>query len=87
MFGGTGAATAALFGRFFDSWPHTHAELVAAALDPERALGRPGCGPCPSCGSSTTSRYRREDGLCPQCAEVYRTREISDAALRALPRG
>ena len=31
-------------------------------------------------------RWRPEDGLCPQCAELYRTRDLSDAALRALPR-
>jgi hypothetical protein len=31
-------------------------------------------------------RWRPQDGLCAQCAELYRARELSRAALQALPR-
>jgi hypothetical protein len=101
-------AASRLLCRFFDRQPHTHADLVAAACDPGRAVGSPGTVRCPVCGFSTTTtrrgaaivlppavsarvradfpRWRPEDGLCTQCAELYRSRDLSDAALRALPR-
>ena len=40
----------AAFGRFFDRWPHTHAELVAVAADPSSLGGVCRRTRCPLCG-------------------------------------
>lgn len=93
-----GERTGETFERLFEASPHTHADLVAFAAEPERALGRRRRGPhpgerCPLCGSPTYAfepepegfpralreRIRRSfpawdpaDGLCRQCADLYR---------------
>lgn len=102
------ADASAAFVLFFEQWPHTHAELIAAAADPSRLggvsrktrcplCGLPGgmVGPWPSVlGATVRSRieadfpgWRPDDGLCRQCADLYETRDLSTAALAALPRG
>jgi hypothetical protein len=44
------ADTPAAFVRFFDRWPHTHADLLAAAADPSRLGGVSRRTSCPLCG-------------------------------------
>ncbi|MFQ5521946.1 MAG: hypothetical protein ACE5FK_11140 [Candidatus Methylomirabilia bacterium] len=95
-----GGRTEEAFERFFRGSDLTHAELVAFATDPERALGRESRGPrpggrCPLCGFPTHAfepdpdqlpdeiqdlirervpRWEPADGLCQQCADLFRSR-------------
>lgn len=106
-----GELAEAVFSRFFDREPHTHAELVAFALNPRSVAegSTPGfhagtC--CPLCGFLThtfepkpaslppdvvtqiTQDYPRWDlsqGLCVQCADLYRTHALSARAAACLP--
>ncbi len=105
-----GQDSESLFSRFFDQEPHTHAELVAFACNPDAsvrgslAAARLG-GHCPLCGFATYSfepepvrlpkdviaqitqdfsRWHPSDGLCLQCANLYRARSVSASAARLL---
>lgn len=92
--------TAEFFGHFFDREPHTHAELVSFACDPNAASAekRPMLQPgsrCALCQFPTYAfepkpdalpavvlvqinqdfpKWRPGQGLCPQCADLYRAR-------------
>ncbi len=101
----------AVFSGFFDREPHTHAELVAFALNPRSAAeGSPsGFHPgtcCPLCGflthtfeskleslsSEVVTQITKDfplwdlsQGLCLQCADLYRTHALSARAASNLP--
>lgn len=104
-----GTRTAEEFAHFFDTEPHTHAELLAFARDLTGSLLRPGQGGCcPLCRFPTYAfephperlpahvvariaqdfpAWRPAHGLCSQCADLYRARPLSTAAVRVLPQG
>jgi hypothetical protein len=106
-----GERTPEAFSRFFDGTSHTHADLVAFALDPEAHLDRSHAlrrgGRCPVCGFPTYDLepapeglppdlvarvmedfpgWRPGQGICRQCADLYRTRPLSEAELALLPK-
>ncbi|MFQ5899205.1 MAG: hypothetical protein ACE5JN_13305 [Candidatus Methylomirabilia bacterium] len=74
-----GARTEEAFDRFFRGSDLTHAELVAFAIDPERALGWESRGPraggrCPLCGFPTHAFEPEPDQLPRQVRDVIRER-------------
>jgi hypothetical protein len=107
-----GERTPEAFSRFFDGTSHTHADLVAFALDPDAHLERshiPHRGTrCPVCGFPTYDLepaaerlppdfvarvtadfpgWHPAQGICRQCADLYRARPLSEAELALLPKG
>jgi hypothetical protein len=88
-----------VFAGFFDTEPHTHAELVAFACELDGHLLRPGQGGrCPLCRFPTYAfapdperlptqviacitqdfpAWQPAQGLCLQCADLYRARALS----------
>lgn len=107
-----GERTPEAFSRFFDGTSHTHAGLVAFALDPDAHLDRSRAQRrgtrCPVCGFPTYDLepapehlppdfvarvtedfpgWRPAQGICRQCADLYRARPLSEAELALLPKG